>query len=192
MTGFYRFVITILKILMPFVFRVKAEGLENIPKEGPAIVCANHRNMLDCVVIAIKCKRQIYFLGKQELYKTKFWRTVFLKLGSIPVKRGEPDLNVIRQSGKVLKEGHLLGIFPEGTRIKTGELGEFEPGTAMIALRNKSSVVPMHIYGDYKFMHRIVLKVGKPFELTEYYGQRMSMDLLAEATEVIKNKVKEV
>lgn len=192
MSRFYRNIINVVRVIFLFYLRIEIKGKENIPKEGAFIVCANHRSMLDAVVLALKFDRQIHFLGKAELFKNKLFKWIFTKLEVIPTKRHEVDLNVIRQANKVLKEGKILGIFPEGTRVRTGKLAEFEPGTSMLAIRNKVDVLPVMIHGKYGFMRKIIINVGKPFDLSEFYGERTSIEMFGKATEIIRQKVSEL
>lgn len=191
---YYRVVHRIASVLFPFVFKFKIEHPENLPMEGPLIVCCNHTSLFDAIAVAVAVKNaQIYFLGKQELFeKNSLIGFLARKFEAIPVKRHEVDLTAVRSCNKILKEGKILGIFPEGTRIKTGEIAKGEPGTAMFALRNKVPILPMRIRGRYGFRKCVTLVVGKPFELTDFYETRMNASVLEEATESIMEHIKEL
>lgn len=119
-------------------------------REGPYILICNHVNMLDPVVLAAAVKKQqICFLGKVELISNPILRWAFKKVHIIPVSRHATDMAAMRTCIKTLKDGHILGIFPEGTRHHQGTMEEIEAGVAMIALRSGMPVVPAYLPRGY-------------------------------------------
>lgn len=110
-------------------------------------------------------------------------------MGAIPVRRGEADIESVKQVLKVLKDGKQLLIFPEGTRNKedTQEMAEFKTGTARFAIKTKVPVVPMIYYHSPKAFRKNWLYVGEPFTLEEFYGARTPEDN-HKATELIRQK----
>lgn len=106
------------------LYRIKVVGKENIPADGPVIICSNHISNVDPPVVGITSSRNIYFLAKEELFKNPLIGGILKKVHAFPIKRGMRDRNALRKGLDILKEGHALGLFPEGTRQKSGEIGQ--------------------------------------------------------------------
>jgi 1-acyl-sn-glycerol-3-phosphate acyltransferase len=145
--------------------------------------------MWDPLLIAVIFRRQIFWMGKAELFKSKIAKLFFKAVKAFPVRRGEGDLAAIRHAFRVLRDGNLFGIFPEGSRIKSKELSRFEPGTAMIALKNDAPVVPIFIKGDYKLFRRMKVIVGEPIHLVDYVGTKTDTATVEAATRFLENKL---
>lgn len=144
----------------------RVRGSENMPKEGPVILVINHISMWDPVVAACSVPRQVSFMAKEELFSLPVLGRVFSKLGAFPVKRGQGDMNAIRQSLAILKGGGVLGLFPEGTRSRTGEVQKGLPGMVLLMEKSQASVVPIKVSGT-KYMFtkgwgKITVVVGEP------------------------------
>ncbi|MDO4740994.1 MAG: lysophospholipid acyltransferase family protein [Eubacteriales bacterium] len=122
----YRILLGIASFLIRIIFPPKVEGLENLPQEGGCILCANHVCMIDPAIIASLCRRPVRFMGKNELFSTRFaWVTSLLyKVGAFPVSRGEADLSSIRTSLSLLKDEQCLLIFGQGTRRRKQDVQE--------------------------------------------------------------------
>lgn len=128
-------------------FRVENAGL--IPEAGPLIVCPNHAHWFDPVVIAAACpNRPISFMAKSELFRGPVMARVYRSLWAFPVRRGQIDRAALRTCYDRLSDGHAVCLFPEGTRSRTGELLQPEPGAATIALRTGTPVIPVGIRGN--------------------------------------------
>lgn len=144
----------------------KIQGAENMPAEGPVILAINHQSIWDPLVAASSLPRQVSFMAKEELFSIPILGTIFLKLGAFPVKRGQGDMNAIRQSLGILKEGRVLGLFPEGTRSKDGEIQKGLPGMVLLMEKSKAAVVPIKVLGTRKLLTKgwgnIAVVVGKP------------------------------
>ena len=154
-----------------FRFQFKLMGweiqdVENMPAEGPVILAINHQSIWDPLVAASSLPRRVSFMAKEELFSIPILGKIFSKLGAFPVKRGQGDMNAIRQSLAILKEGRVLGLFPEGTRSKDGEIQKGLPGMVLLMERSKASVVPVKVFGTRKLLTRgwgnIAVVVGKP------------------------------
>lgn len=130
----------------------KIRGLENLPPEGPVILAINHVSLWDPIVAACSVPRQVSYMAKEELFSIPLLGPVIRRLGAFPVKRGQGDMSAIRQSLKVLKEQKVLGLFPEGTRSKTGELQKGLPGIALLMEKGKATVVPVKVSGTKKLL----------------------------------------
>jgi len=124
----------------------KIVGAKNIDKKGKVILAINHLTLLDVVILIIYLKRRIYFVGKKELFKNKFVKWFFKKMGVIPIDRENMDIATVKSIIQVLKDEHVLGIFPEGTRNKSDDvLLDFKDGTTLFAERTGAPVVPIII-----------------------------------------------
>jgi len=142
------------------------QGVENMPAEGPVILAINHQSIWDPLVAASSLPRKVSFMAKEELFSIPVLGKIFSKLGAFPVKRGQGDMNAIRQSLAILKEGRVLGLFPEGTRSKNGEIQKGLPGMVLLMEKSKASVVPIKVFGTRNLLTKgwgnIAVVVGKP------------------------------
>lgn len=164
---FYRFIRNAAWFLCKIIFPTKVIGVENIPAEGPVLVCSNHVSLVDPVLIATSFYRQITFMAKKELFATKFTNWFFRNLGMVPVDRGASDIAALRVCIEALNEGRLLGIFPQGHRFKQDESREIQNGAALMALRAKAVVVPAHVSAPLKAFRRNTIRFGKPVDLSD-------------------------
>lgn len=174
------------------LFFPKIIGKKNTKIKGKAIIISNHISMWDPVFISVVFSRQVFWMGKIELFKNVFARFFFHVVKAFPVRRGEGDLSAIRHAFKLLRDGKLFGIFPEGTRNKSGEIAKFEPGTSMIALKNDAPIIPLYIKGKYKFFRRMKLIVGEPVRLADYVGSKTDPATVEAASRFLENKIKDL
>lgn len=163
------------RFLIPIVnvfFRVRVLGLENIPA-GAALLAANHVSYLDPVVVWGNAPRLPHMVAKSELWEVPFVRWVLDNVGVFPVHRDSLDRVFLQTATRLLNEGHLVGIFPEGTRHREPGLGKGNEGVAFIALRADVPVVPIGIAGTDKIMPpgarfprpaRVTIVVGEPID----------------------------
>ena len=160
--------------------RWEAEGMENIPAEGPAILASNHVSYLDPPLISALVKRPIYFMAKDEVFHVPLLGSFLRSIGTIPVRRGRPDVGAVRRALRVLERGDILGIFPEGTRNRTGDLRTVQPfraGVGWLAIRSRAPVIPVAIDGyvpwpgrpDWTRPTRMRLTFGEPLTFTGLY-----------------------
>jgi len=170
----------------------RVEGRDNLPAEGGAILCSNHISWWDPPLVGCVVKRRVHFMAKEELFKIPILGSILPALGAFPVRRGTPDRSAIRQALQVLKDGQVLGIFPEGTRSKTGHLQKAEPGTALLAIKSQAPLVPVAILGPYRLFRPIRVRIGAPFTVEEFYDQRLSSEVLGPASEKIMAKIAEL
>lgn len=170
----YRIAKIIVSILFYPLFRIKVVGKENIPKNGPVIICSNHISNLDPPVVGITSPRVIHFMAKEELFKKTFSRKLLTGIHAFPVRRGMADRNALRTGLKILKEGKVLGLFPEGTRSRTGKPGKPLAGVGFFALRSDAVVIPCAIKSSYKPFKRTIVTYGKPVNMGELREQKTS------------------
>ena len=183
-TWLYTFIVWGLYFIVSKVlFFVKIEGRENIPKDRNCVLMGNHQCILDPLMLALCVPdREIHFMGKKELWNNRLLGWAFTKVHGFPVDRGNMDMGAIRTAMNVLKEGDTLGIFPEGTRSKTGHMLPLLGGASMLALRSRCDVVPVYIDGNYKPFRRMVVRVGKPVEMDDLLAGRVTKDTCEELT----------
>lgn len=167
MTAFYRFARTVLYPVFRWFSPVKIYGTENIPKDGAFIMCSNHTSMSDPFFVMTIFKRQVFFMAKVELFKNWFVRFVISHIGVFSVDRGKGDMNAINHAKDLIKDGKILGIYPEGTRHKEGPPHKAKSGIAYIAMDTKADILPVCIYreGSYKFFKKTTIRIG---ELMKY------------------------
>jgi len=183
---FYQLAVNVFAIATKLLFFVRVEGKENMPK-GACVIMGNHRAWLDPFLIAFCARdREIRFMGKKELWGNKLFAWVAKQVRGVPVDRGNADMASIRMSMTVLKAGHTLGIFPEGTRTKGDGMMPLQGGAALLALRSKCDVVPVYIDGDYRLFRRVVVRVGKPVQMDDLLAGRINKDTCEVLTERIK------
>lgn len=183
-TAFFIFLSTIAKVFEKLFFNIKIQGLNTLPLGQKAILCPNHTSNIDSIVLMIRCNRNIHFLAKKELFKTKFTAWFFTKLNIICVDRQGSDAAAIKKALRVLRDEKLLGIYPEGTTKKGGkQLIEPKAGALMIALAAKAPIIPVAIYGKYKFRGKVIIKAGEPIYFNEYYGQKYKTEELVQITQ---------
>jgi len=173
---FYRVARVIANIVFRIIFRIEVNGKENVPKEGPIVLCSNHKSNLDPIILGIVFPRPIIFMAKKELFENKFIAKLITALGAFPVDRKGSDIGAIKKSFRVLKQGQVLGIFPEGTRVQEMDLDNTKPGIALISIKSKSPVIPVFIDSEYKLFSKIVINIGEPIYFDEYYDQQLEAE----------------
>ncbi len=136
-----------MRVLMPLLGGITVRGQENIPARGPVFLAVNHRAYMDPPYLSMITKRQLHLMAKEELFKIPVFGLYIKALGAFPVKRGAADRRAIRQAMDELKAGHVLGIFPEGTRADPGTLLPAERGFALIAKQTGIPIVPVALEG---------------------------------------------
>ena len=184
-------------ILLPYLKlfnHLEVFGSENIPSYGPAIIIANHLSMWDPVILYCVVKARVCFMAKEELFKVPVVGYVVKKAGSFPVKRDSVDRNSLRQAARVLEEGKILGIFPEGHRSPDGQMQKFRNGAALFAHRSSATVIPVlfentRMIFPKSFKSRIKVVFGRPIDLSNYYSKKANQDVLDEMTESFKSAI---
>ena len=165
-TKFYSFFKPIVGFLVKFLYRPKAIGLENIPKDGPVVLAGNHTKWLDPPSLVTFCKRQVHFLTKIELFSGKTgW---FVKgMGCIPVNRKIHDKNALSSAEEFLNNNLCVGIFPEGTINRTNDIiMPFKIGAVKSSHDTNSLLVPFVITGKYRIIGKSVrIEFLKPIHI---------------------------
>ncbi|WP_040703663.1 lysophospholipid acyltransferase family protein [Nocardiopsis salina] len=199
---FYWVVKAILGPLLAVLWQPRAEGVENVPRRGPAIMVSNHLSFSDHFFGPLPLPRKITFLAKSEYFtgtgvKGFASRAFFSGVGQIPIDRagGKASEAALRTGLRVLKRGDLLGIYPEGTRSPDGKLYRGRTGVARLALESRAPVVPMAMINLEKIMPpgrtvpklgvRPQMKFGEPLDFSRYYGMEEDPRVLRAVTDEI-------
>ncbi|MBV9319491.1 MAG: 1-acyl-sn-glycerol-3-phosphate acyltransferase [Mycobacterium sp.] len=181
--------------LMKYVFmgwlftllgRPKAEGLEHLPRSGPAIVASNHLAVADSFYLPLVAPRRITFLAKQEYFtgrglKGAFLRWFYSSTGQVPIDRssGDSAKAALETAARILGEGKLLGMYPEGTRSPDGRLYKGKTGLARLALHTGVPVIPVAMIGTNRVnppgtkklrFARVTVRFGKPMDFSRFEG----------------------
>jgi 1-acyl-sn-glycerol-3-phosphate acyltransferase len=165
-----------------FAWRIGVEGLDNLPDDGPAILCPNHTSVLDSFVLPAALPRRITFVGKAEYMDNWKTRTLFPALGMIPIDRsgGKAGERALDMAAEVLDLGEFFGIYPEGTRSRDGRLHKGHTGPARLAMRTGAPLVPVGLIGTRRIMPpeaRVprlfapaAVRIGRPVRVDRYKG----------------------
>jgi 1-acyl-sn-glycerol-3-phosphate acyltransferase len=197
----YWLVKAILTPILRLVFRPWAEGLDNVPKHGAAILASNHVSFSDSFFMPLMVSRKVTFLAKSDYFTERglkgwFKRVFFSGVGQVPIDRsgGQASEAAIRTGLRVLGEGKLLGIYPEGTRSPDGRLYRGKTGVARMALEAGVPVVPVAMIGTYEIqppgkviprIKRPGVRFGKPLDFTRYAGMSGDRFVLRSVTDEI-------
>lgn len=200
----YWLIKAIVKPIMLGLYRIKVEGLENIPKKGSAIIAANHLSFLDSFFIPLVIKRRkMTYLAKADYFRS--WKTswFFNSVGQISCERagGSRSQQSLEIALDVLKDGHLLGIYPEGTRSPDGYLYRGRTGVARLALASGAPVIPVGLVGTEDVMPKdkkiprltgrvkVTVKIGKPLDFSRFAGQEQDRFALRSVTDEIVHEI---
>ena len=171
----------------------KVEGLENVPRQGPLVVCANHFATLDPPMVpAFLPRADTWNMAKSEYFRKPLMRWIFTRYHAFPVVRHSADRAALRRAFDLLKAGEVLIIYPEGTRVESGELATPEPGAGFIAQKAGCPVLPVALTGTRECLPKgarwprrvpVTLRFGKPFLLPQRRpnGERISHEEASDA-----------
>ena len=179
----------IMRPILRIIFGYQVIGKENIPQNTGFIICSNHKSAWDVIVSAASYRNPITFMAKKELFKNQFYSYFLKKLQAFPISRGAGDLSAIKNSISVLKNGRVLNIYPEGTRVRDGKVHEYKNGAAMIAHAASVPILPCAICGEYKWRGRVRFMIGKPICLDKYTEKKLSAEELSEIMQHVMQAV---
>lgn len=170
-------------------YRIKVNGMENLPKEGAALVCPNHVHALDTVIVVVHANRKINVLAKEELFESRFLRFLAKVFGVYPVKQNSADLSAIKTSLKLLKNKELLLIYPEGTRNGMEKGKPIKNGPMTIAIKAGVPIIPVGIKGTFKTFSKIRINIGKPMYFNEYKDKVNDKEVVTKLTQDLMNEI---
>ena len=191
----YRIGSWMLRFLFWLLIDWDVEGMENVPKEGPLIVVGNHVCFLDPLIMGACMGRKVILLSKIENFQQPIIGKCIEWYECIPVHRGEVDRKVLRESLAILEKGLALGVFPEGTRSRTGGLLEGKSGMILLAKWSGAAILPVgfahaeEVISRLKRLHRttVRVRVGKPLQLA--VGEQMTREELHAATPEVMYRI---
>jgi 1-acyl-sn-glycerol-3-phosphate acyltransferase len=134
--------------ILRLTIRLRVHGLKNVPRRGGAVIVTNHIDWFDPVLLVAASPRPILWMAKREVFGFPILRWVARTSGAFPVDRGKPDRSALRHAEGLLADGLLVGLFPEGTRSKTGGLVEPYAGASLLVTRTGAPVIPLGITGS--------------------------------------------
>jgi 1-acyl-sn-glycerol-3-phosphate acyltransferase len=183
------------------LFRPWVEGVENVPDEGPAILASNHLSFSDSFFLPLVVPRPITFLAKSDYFtgpgvKGFFTKMFFAGVGQVPVDRsgGRASEAALRTGLRILGEGSLLGIYPEGTRSPNGTLYRGKTGLARMAMEAKAPILPVAMIGTYEIqppgqlrpgLRRVGIRIGRPLDFSRYEGLENDRFVLRSVTDEV-------
>ena len=183
---FCRFARGLMKIVFKTIFPVKYHGVERAQLDAPFILIGNHSHFLDPLLIGVALQRyHTRFVSKKELFSNRIMAWILNKLLAIPVDRHNMDMGAMRASLKVVKDGHVLGIFPEGTRHKEGVMQEMESGASMIALRSRARLLPAYIASKPRVFRTTHVYFHEPVSIADIAAKGVNKDTCNEVSERI-------
>jgi 1-acyl-sn-glycerol-3-phosphate acyltransferase len=194
--AYRRFVLLVGDLLvLIYCRRYEVVGREHVPAAGGVIVVSNHLNNADPPMIQRALPRYLVFMAKKEMIRAPIIGPLVRAWGAFPVRRGEADLSALRAACQIVQRGEMLMMFPEGTRSRTGQLGEGHPGTAMIARRTGAPILPIALTGTEgiawpgvffrpRSIRHIRVVIGEPFVLGKD-GRVNSQALRADTAEIM-------
>jgi 1-acyl-sn-glycerol-3-phosphate acyltransferase len=185
---------SVASLIIHIYFRLRAEGMENLPKGRPFIIAANHSSFADPVVVQAVIPPNISWIAKKAVYDNRCLRFVHYIFRTIRVNGS------VEKALAALEKGDVVGIFPEGTRSPDGKVRNGDVGVAVLALKSGMEVVPVAIKGAYEAFPRgtrfprprpITIKICKPVTFEKMENGRISSDILEEKRDMIGDRLRE-
>jgi 1-acyl-sn-glycerol-3-phosphate acyltransferase len=196
----WQFIHFLITLIRPFACRLQVEGRENVPATGGVVIASNHPGGIDIFVLGYASPRQIYYMAKQELYEiTPVLSFLLLEIGAFPVRRGQQDMRALATSVRLLRQGKMLGMFPEGTRDRDQGLTQGRNGAVRIAMQANAPVVPValiglstlnrHWYNPLRRPH-VTVRFGEPIYFSK--DEAITSEMLQERTDKVMTAIAEM
>lgn len=175
-----------------WIYPFKKHGHTQRFDDRSYIIVGNHKSVLDVVPLAISTHKPVHFMAKKELFEKGIGKWFTKKCECIPVSRDGSDVRAVMQAMKYLKEGKIVGIFPEGTRNKTDELFlPFKSGAAALSIKTHTPIVMMLQITKIKAFRRSHVYYSEPFEFTEFYDKKLTQEDIERADAILVEKMTE-
>lgn len=172
---FYDFALSVLRLFCKVFFKYEVIGIENVPLDGNVIIAANHKSNLDPIFVASSMTtREVAAIAKKELFDHKVLGFILKKLNTIPIDRENTGIATVKQILRAIKDGYVLGLFPEGTRVKGKEFGQAKAGLSLFASKGKANVVPISVISSYKLFSRVKIYIGEPIDMSQYFRAKLT------------------
>lgn len=198
MRPYYRLAYNVVGIEL-FFHKIKIEGRENVP-QGGCLIVSNHVSFMDPTTVGWAVAREIYYLGRKTLFKPPFWSWFLPICNVLPIERDAHDISGLRRIIKMLKDGHAVLLFPEGTRSPDGTIQKAEPGAGLVALKAGVPILPCRVFGTYESLsrhtkrlrlHPIRVVIGKPYTPVVPEGVR-DKDMYGPVAQEMMDKISEL
>ncbi len=194
---FWNLSYVILSVYQKLFYHIKVMGIHNIPESGPVVLASNHTSGHDIIILGCTSTRQIFFMAKQELFRQPLVAAYFRRAGVFPVRRGENDRKAIATALTHLRQGRVLGMFPEGKRFAA--LSQGKTGAVRLAMKVNAPIVPVAIIGARKInlrkrllrWHRdqVIIRYGEPLQVVPTNKESMQDLDSYEIAEILTEEV---
>ncbi len=193
---FYHLANLFIRFIAFVLVDLKVEGKHHVPETGPVLLAANHLSLADPPLLGALSGRVVHFMAKHELFRIPIVSQVIRGYTAYPVRRGSGDRAALTSTLRLLRDGEVVGIFPEGHRSKESALQAAHPGTALVAMRTGAVVVPAAVWGSEKIFRlcgrglrpRVTVRFGAPIKLSASASSAAS-PAVAEGTEQIMRAI---
>ena len=185
--SFYGFMKGIAGWAFMLAFPTKVIGPKKLERKK-TVLAVNHLSNMDPIIVGCKLKPRLHFWGKKELFKRKIPAWFFKKMGVVPVDRSGADISAIKSALTLLKNDNIFMLFPEGTRNKgnENEMLQLKNGLVMLAIKSQAPVRIAMFWRKPRFLKKNYLFVGEEFDLSQFYGQKLSNDVLSQASKIVE------
>lgn len=165
----------ICRIATTLLFDLKVYNVHHVPLKGGALLISNHQSFLDPVLLAVRLPRPMSFMARSGLFTNPLFAWLIRNLNAFPIRQGSGDVGAMRETIRRLQEGHLLNIFPEGSRTDDGEISTIAPGAALVIRRIDVPVIPAVIEGSFQAWPKGRRLFG-PHPIRVMYGPPLKVD----------------
>lgn len=172
----------ILQNVFVFWHRYRARGLEHLPEEGGALLLINHQSFLDPLFVGLPLQRPVSYIARDNLFVVPVIGWILKKTYVMPISRESAGTEIIRHALRRLDDGYLVGMFPEGTRTRTGELGSIKPGFLALVRRTEAPIIPVGIAGAFEAFPRGSI-LPRPSPVSVVFGPPLDPDLVRELSQ---------
>jgi len=183
----------ILSPIIKFLWVKNIEGIQHIPKHGPVIIASNHESYFDFIIFYAISPRKIQYLAAEKFFTSKFWKPLMVATGQIKVERTNKNKDDVHKKVEyILENNGMMGIFPEGTRSRTGEMGKAFTGVTKFALKSRVPIVPVGINGTFEVLpphkklpklKKCSIKISEPIYHHDHFDKKQTDDLLRKLTD---------